>query len=282
VNANCSGTNLFGAKLAKATVGFTTFANVDFSNGEGLDEVLHVGPSSIGIDTLYRSQGNIPKYFLRQAGVPESFVAYLDSLLANAIEFYSCFVSYSSQDQLFAERLHADLQNNSVRCWFAPHDLRTGDRFRDRIDESIRLHDKLLLILSDNSIRSGWVRTEVEAAFERENRHLNKTVLFSIRIDDAVMDTTAAWAADIRRTRHIADFTRWKDLDSYQQAFERLLRDLKGRPRGSLGRCEAEPCRTSVTGGRQVFFRRERIRSRQDAHQSSTLPEGQSERGGQG
>src|SRR4051794_4826119 len=163
VNANCSGTNLFGAKLAKATVGFTTFANVDFSNGEGLDEVLHVGPSSIGIDTLYRSQGNIPKYFLRQAGVPESFVAYLDSLLANAIEFYSCFVSYSSQDQLFAERLHADLQNNSVRCWFAPHDLRTGDRFRDRIDESIRLHDKLLLILSDNSIRSGWVRTEVEA-----------------------------------------------------------------------------------------------------------------------
>jgi len=33
------------------------------------------------------------------------------------------FISYSSKDQAFAERLHADLQNKGVRCWFAPHDL---------------------------------------------------------------------------------------------------------------------------------------------------------------
>lgn len=41
------------------------------------------------------------------------------------------------------------------------------------------------------------------------------------------MRTDQAWAADIRRRRHIGDFTRWKDHDSYQKAFERLLRDLK-------------------------------------------------------
>ena len=34
-------------------------------------------------------------------------------------------------------------------------------------------------------------------------------------------------AADIRRTRHIGDFTDWKDHDSYQQALKLLLRDLK-------------------------------------------------------
>jgi hypothetical protein len=41
------------------------------------------------------------------------------------------------------------------------------------------------------------------------------------------MNTIKAWAADLRRTRHIGDFTRWKDHDSYQKAFERLLRDLE-------------------------------------------------------
>jgi hypothetical protein len=41
------------------------------------------------------------------------------------------------------------------------------------------------------------------------------------------METDQAWAADILRTRHIGDFSRWKDHDAYQQAFERLLRDLK-------------------------------------------------------
>jgi hypothetical protein len=41
------------------------------------------------------------------------------------------------------------------------------------------------------------------------------------------MESNKAWAALIRRTRHIGDFTRWKDYDSYQKAFDRLLRDLK-------------------------------------------------------
>jgi hypothetical protein len=69
------------------------------------------------------------------------------------------------------------------------------------------------------------VETEVETALERERRE-KKLVLFPIRLDDAVMETTQAWAADLRRTRHIGDFTRWKDHDSYQKAFTRLLRDL--------------------------------------------------------
>ena len=65
------------------------------------------------------------------------------SLVGSPIDYYSCFISYSSKDQAFAERLHADLQSKGVRCWFAPHDIRIGDRFRARIDESIRMYDKL-------------------------------------------------------------------------------------------------------------------------------------------
>jgi TIR domain len=182
--------------------------------------------SWVSIDTIYRSGGNIPEIFLRGCGVPEGFIIYMRSLTANPIQFYSCFISYSSKDHSFAERLHADLQIRGVRCWFAPEDLKIGDRFRDRIDESICLHDKLLLILSENSVSSQWVGDEVEAAFEREQRE-NRTVLFPIRIDDAVMDSDKAWAATIRRTRHAGDFTRWKEHDSYQKVFERLLRDLK-------------------------------------------------------
>lgn len=71
----------------------------------------------------------------------------MKSLVANPIEFYSCFISYSTKDQAFAERLHADLQSKRVRCWFAPHDIRSGKKLHDQIDEAIRLHDKLLLIL---------------------------------------------------------------------------------------------------------------------------------------
>ena len=89
-------------------------------------------PSTIGIDTIYKSRGKIPVEFLRGCGVPENFIAYMHSLTGQAFfEFYSCFISYSSKDQEFAERLHADLQAKGVRCWFAPEDLKIGDRFQD-------------------------------------------------------------------------------------------------------------------------------------------------------
>jgi len=35
--------------------------------------------------------------------------------------------------------------------------MKIGDEIRDRIDQSIRIHDKLLLVLSENSINSEWV-----------------------------------------------------------------------------------------------------------------------------
>ena len=102
--------------------------------------------------------------------MPENFIAYVGSLVGRAIECYSCFISYSGKDQKFAERLHADLQANGVRCWYAPEDLKTGDRFRSRIDGAIRDHDKLLLILSKNSIASDWVQTEIEKALHLERQ----------------------------------------------------------------------------------------------------------------
>jgi hypothetical protein len=41
------------------------------------------------------------------------------------------------------------------------------------------------------------------------------------------MQTAQAWAATLRRTRHIGDFSQWTDPQAYQKAFRRLLRDLK-------------------------------------------------------
>jgi uncharacterized protein YjbI with pentapeptide repeats len=236
IRANLSGADLSGARLSgaalaesdfsEARVGGTIFANVDLSEVKNLETVRHLGPSSIGIDTFYRSQGKIPEVFLRGCGVPEKFITFARSLVGQAIEFYSCFISYSSQDQAMAERLHADLRAKDLRVWFAPEDLKIGDRFQERIEESIRLYDKVMIILSDASVQSRWVEREVNAAREREDRE-SRTVLFPIRIDEAVMQAPQPWAADIRRSRHIGDFSRWKDHDAYTKAFERLLRDLR-------------------------------------------------------
>ena len=83
-----------------------------------------------------------------------------------------------------------------------------------------------MIVLSDASVKSRWVEREVHAAREREDRD-SGTVLFPICIDDAGMNASQPWAADIRRTRHIGDFRAWEVHSSYLKALERLLRDLK-------------------------------------------------------
>jgi hypothetical protein len=226
--ANLRGTGLADSNLAGAIVGGTIFADNDLSSVRGLETADHRGPSTIGLDTIYRSKGQIPEAFLLGCGVPEDFITYAKSLTTSPIEFYSCFVSYSSKDDAFATELHGKLQAQQVRCWKDSEDLKIGDRFQDVIENAIRLHDKLLVVLSENSVNSQWVEREVQTAFEKENRQ-GSTVLFPVRVDDAVMDCPRAWAADIRRTRHIGDFRKWKNHDSFRKSLGRLLRDLKSQ-----------------------------------------------------
>ena len=226
--ANLREAYLREANLDRAYVGRTSFDAIDLSGVLRLESVIHRGPSSIGIDTVYKSKGQIPEIFLRNAGVPEPFIVHMKALVGamEPIQFYSCFISYSSKDKDFAERLHADLQAKGVRCWFAPEDLKIGDRFQESIEESIRVFDKVMIVLSDASVKSRWVEREVNAALEREDRETG-TVLFPIRIDEAVMTAPQPWAADVRRTRHIGDFCDWHQHSAYETAFDRLLRNLK-------------------------------------------------------
>jgi len=225
LSTNFTGADLYGADLSGAVLGGTNLINVGLSEAKNLEDCEHYWYSFIDHRTITKST-TLPLVFLRGCGVPDSLIEYFPSLLNDPIQFYSCFISYSSKDQEFAERLHSDLQDNGVRCWYAPEDLRIGEKIRHGIDEAIRIHDKLLLILSENSIGSDWVEKEVETAFEQE-RQLKKTALFPIRLDESVMSTKQAWAADIRRTRQIGNFIDWKNHDSYKKSFERLLRDLK-------------------------------------------------------
>jgi uncharacterized protein YjbI with pentapeptide repeats len=231
---NLSQADLSGADLSGAIVVHATFANLDLSAVKGLDAVIHHGPSTIGVDTLYKSHGQIPEAFLRGCGVPDNVITYIGSLTGKAFEYYSCFISYSTKDEAFAQRLHADLQAKGVRCWFAPKDVAGGKKLYEQIDRAIRVHDKLLLVLSEHSIGSQWVMTEIRRTRKAELRD-KRQKLFPIRLVD--MDVLKEWecfdadagkdlAVEVREY-FVPDFSTWKDHDAYQRAFDHLLRDLK-------------------------------------------------------
>jgi uncharacterized protein YjbI with pentapeptide repeats len=234
--ADLTGAHVRAANFARTIMKKTLLRETDLGQAIGLESVKHTGPSTISLDTIYRSHSQIPESFLRGAGVPENFITYMKSLTGAAFDFYSCFISYSTHDQDFADRLYADLQARGVRCWFAPHDIQGGRKLHEQIDEAIRVYDKLLLILSDASMSSPWVKTEIANARAREQQQ-GRQMLFPIAL--VPFEQLKAWkcfdagtgidsAREIREY-FVPDFSKWKEHDSYHVAFERLVRDLKAQ-----------------------------------------------------
>jgi TIR domain-containing protein len=214
----------------------TVFADVDLSVVTVPSPVKHDGPSTIGIDTLFRSRGKISEVSLRGCGVPESVIVNRFALVGalEPIQFYSCFISYSTKDEDFAKRLHARMVQEKLRVWFAPEDMKAGHYHDEQIERAIQVHDKLLLVLSEASMASAWVRREIRKARETEARE-DRRKLFPIRL--VGMEVVQAWECVDRRTGqdyaeevlryHIPDFSNWKDHDSFESGFAKLLRDLK-------------------------------------------------------
>jgi len=225
--ANIKKAFLDGANFRNATVGLTTFGDVDLSKVTGLDTVIHLAPSTVGVDTIFRSQGKIPEEFLRGTGVPDIFIEYSRSLVGKSIQFFSCFISHSSKDKPFCERLYADLQSKGIRTWYFPEDAKWGETVWGEIDRSIKVYDKLVLVCSEHSLQSGPVLREIERALNREDTE-RKNILFPVRIDDYIFDR---WEherkSDVVR-KVVGDFTEWNsNIAKYESALEKLLKGLK-------------------------------------------------------
>jgi hypothetical protein len=216
------------ANLTGATLGELLLVDSDLSGAQGLLTCQHYGPSTIDHRTIQRSQ-RIPRNFLRSCGLPEAII---DPLLTCHAEV-SCFLSYSTKDQDFADYLYRDLQERGVRCWFAPHSVKGGKKLHEQIDAGIRASDRLLLILSEASMKSEWVQTEIRKARRREVREKIR-LLFPISLvpfqaladwECFDVDTGKDLAIEIREY-FIPDFSAWTAHERYREKLTRLLRDL--------------------------------------------------------
>jgi hypothetical protein len=206
---------------------------VDLRLATGLEDCRHDMVSLLDHNTIQYSPG-IPESFLRGCGVPEPVIASWREISPQRLVFDSCFISHSSVDAEFAHKLTGDLGSAGIKCWFAPHHVLPGKKLFDQIDQAIGVYDRLLLILSEASMASEWVKTEIANAREKEQQQERK-ILFPISI--VPYEQVRQWRAfdadrhkdSAREIREyfIPDFTKWKDHDVYKAAFEQLLKGLK-------------------------------------------------------
>ena len=108
-----------------------------------------------------------------------------------------------------------------------------GKKIYDQIKDAIQLFDRLLIVLSEESMKSEWVASEVRAARNRE-RAENRRILFPVSIVPFAnirqwecfdSDTGKDLAVEIREY-FVPDFSQWEDDKHFDTQLQHLLRGL--------------------------------------------------------
>jgi hypothetical protein len=139
----------------------------------------------------------------------------LEDLMKLKKETARVFISHSSIDKPFAESLKGKLENEGILTWFDSKDLDIGDIVSEKISEGIMESSFFLMIISENSIKSKWVKYELDEAYDL---HINK----GKRILPCVYGNFSNEDIPSRLRKHLyADFR-----DDENRAFELVKRSI--------------------------------------------------------
>ncbi|MSQ17858.1 MAG: hypothetical protein EXR54_09970 [Dehalococcoidia bacterium] len=234
---------LAGAKFAGSVVGYTVFQNCDLSGALGLEQVRHDAPSTVGMDTFFRSGGRIPEAFLQGSGAPEGILAMQRSLQGGAGLGNDCFISCAAADVPFALQMQQDLRPLGVRSWVFAENFRgnplverhsTSDQ--EEVERHVRPYDRLVVVCSAAGLDSETVRNDITHAQEQQKSR-NQWLLFLAASDGTMVPARTRVARGLAEEHVVFDLRgRQSDAQTYRKELERLVAGLKDAQPASVGK----------------------------------------------
>jgi len=251
-NAKCADSDFFqtqfwsvelaGADLAGSLLGYTIFQDCDLSGAKGLDQVRHDASSTVGLDTLFRSHGQIPEAFLKGIGLPDAAAGFLETAKGDTTSLRNCFISCIDGDEEIAKVLRDDLRAQGVRCWVFSQVVRGNslvdrhsDSDKEEIERWLRSYDKMVVLGSLASLEVEAILGDITHAKQMQ-LSTGKWSLFLGAIDDA-LKVPKSRAARTLGAEHVVFDLRGQQSDpsTYQKEVERLADALKQDQPASAG-----------------------------------------------
>jgi hypothetical protein len=78
------------------------------------------------------------------------------------------FLSHSSVDKPFVEKLAKDLGKIGINIWYDKWEIKVGDSITWKIENGIRENEFFCIVLSPESMNSEWVMSELGAAWSKQ------------------------------------------------------------------------------------------------------------------
>jgi len=123
------------------------------------------------------------------------------------------FLSYSSLDWRFANKIAELLRSHGIAVWHSHSNILGAQQWHDQIGDALRRCDWFVILLSTNSIKSVWVERELMFALSQE-QYNNRIVPVVCTVCDYV---NVFWSLSAYQ---VVDFT--QDFDSGCRALLRI------------------------------------------------------------
>lgn len=133
----------------------------------------------------------------------------------------SAFISYSSKDRPVAKFVASNLESLGVNVFIDYEKLKSGD-FMSQLGHEIKNRDYLVVLISEHSVKSKWVRYEVGSALRNKyDKFIIPVILQEVALTDMF---------PLEMIQQV-DFSRWNVDGNMGQALKDLARLMKLKPR---------------------------------------------------
>lgn len=133
------------------------------------------------------------------------------------------FISYSSKDKAFVEKLSSRLVENHIGVWLDKWEMKPGDSLIDKIQKGLEDSSYLLVVLSKNYTESEWCKKEHNAGLMKE-LNSKQTVVIPIMLEDCAVPI-------FLQEKVYADFR-----EDFDDGFAELFRSLSVIANDHMGR----------------------------------------------
>jgi hypothetical protein len=128
------------------------------------------------------------------------------------------FLSYSSKDKLVADAICSRLENQNIRCWIAPRDVKPGSDYSNQIADALEDATVMVMVFSRESNNSRHVKSEIDRAFS-----LGK-IIIPFRVENVELDKGLAYY--LAKTHWLDAVT--KPLEQHIDRLATTIRQLSG------------------------------------------------------
>ena len=218
-------TRLNSTSLMQSVCGITIFANCDLSRAIGLESVKHAGPSMIALDTISRSQGQVPARFLKEAGVPQALVLSQEAYRSSGLTHIRVLLLGSESDGEFAAAIRDSLAQAETPAWFIAADdeasLQSG---AINLDNAV-YYDRLVLLCTEGTLENP-ITSRYFASLVNGQGAANVDSLISVAPDNLFYQREDRLCSGLRNGS-VVDFRGWDERARFDDAIANLVNEFK-------------------------------------------------------